>query len=155
VSYDTKREGIRPCFELYSHPLNLKVGWFVGGDVPQDVRISCYVDAYPDRRFSASFNCFIRNIKPWKRTPTRTSPFVPTPTVLSRLLVLCGGCGHVLFALAPVCVLTGCCRGSPLCRSVEFSVCADFRTVRSVEVINTRNTFVAHLMCVLGSQPFV
>jgi len=34
-------------------------------------------------------------------------------------------------------------------------VCADFRTVRSVEVTNTRNTFVAHLMCVLGSQPFV
>lgn len=34
-------------------------------------------------------------------------------------------------------------------------VCADFRTVRSVQVINTRNTFVAQLMCVLGSQPFV
>jgi hypothetical protein len=34
-------------------------------------------------------------------------------------------------------------------------VFADFRTVRSVEVINTRNTFVAHLMCILGSQPFV
>jgi len=34
-------------------------------------------------------------------------------------------------------------------------VCADFRRVRSVEVINTRNTVVVHLMCVLGSQPFV
>jgi len=68
VRYLTAREA---TLILSCHPrhLSLKVVWFVDGDVPQDLRISCNANAYSDRRFSASFNYFIQDIKPWKRAP--------------------------------------------------------------------------------------